>query len=165
MLQVELSLLRLSFMLILYSGSNLSLSLSTELQLLVESIPKNDNCLLLFVHLALWRLWYMSFVLWQPTWLEEQWHQLSASQLLLTSSKIWFFMSNLLCHTLGNIVSSKFKGQIREVLLYCYLSTVWQTILRDSARDLGVKLTPCVCSHSSCPDWQQTVTNPVAIHG
>ena len=25
---------------------------------------------------------------------------------------------------------------------------------RDSAHDLGVTLSPCMCSHSSCPDWQ-----------
>ena len=32
---------------------------------------------------------------------------------------------------------------------------------RDSAHDL---FSPCMCSHSSCPDWQRTVTNPVAIY-
>ena len=35
----------------------------------------------------------------------------------------------------------------------------------DSAHELGLKLSPCMCSHSSCPDWQQTVTNHTATHG
>ena len=33
---------------------------------------------------------------------------------------------------------------------------------RDSVHDL---LSPCTCSYSSCPDWQRTVINSVAIHG
>ena len=33
---------------------------------------------------------------------------------------------------------------------------------RDSAHDL---LSPCMCSDNICPDWQQTVTNPVGIRG
>ena len=35
---------------------------------------------------------------------------------------------------------------------------------RDSAHgDLGVKLSPCMCSPSNCPDRQWTVTSPVVI--
>ena len=33
----------------------------------------------------------------------------------------------------------------------------------NSARDLGVKLSPYTCSHSSCPDWQRTVIHPSTI--
>ena len=36
--------------------------------------------------------------------------------------------------------------------------------LRHSAHDLGTKLSACMGSHSICPDRQQTVTNPAAIH-
>ena len=35
---------------------------------------------------------------------------------------------------------------------------------RYSPHDLGVKLSPCMGSHSNCPDRQQTVINPAAIH-
>ena len=42
------------------------------------------------------------------------------------------------------------KGQAQNTLINS----------RDAAHDLGVKLSPCMCSHSSCPDRQQTVANP-----
>ena len=46
----------------------------------------------------------------------------------------------------------------------CLSNAHAQTMLikgRDSCSWwLGVKFTKCMCNHSSCPDWQQTVTNP-----
>ena len=107
--------------------------------------------------------WHVfSSAMWRPN---QEWKRLKLKHAQQLTSGLLQAMSQL------RIMTSKLCGRL--------LTDVWTVAEVTSGKDhaqttlindrdsvwLGVKLTPCKCSHSSLPNWQQTVhTNPHCCH-